>query len=493
MVREGGTWKPIDWAHALELLAAKLKAAPAERIGAIAAPTATVEELHLLQKLVRGLGGESVDARPRAAVSPRKGSPVRTLGRPIASLTTLSRALVVGSFLRKDHPLFAQRLRQAAKHGCKVMSLHALRDDWLLPVGPSVVAAPSQWVAVLESMLGDGAAASDDARAVASMLAQGSGEGAILLGNAVASHPQAAAIERAARALGAATGLTVGWLGEGGNTVGADLVEARPGEGGRDAARMLSGDDPLEVLVTLHAEPERDANDGIAAARALAGTGFVARLTPFVPAPGDHADLVLPVAPFSETSGTFVNAEVRIQSFHGTVKPLGETRPAWKVLRVLGNLLGLPGFDFDTSEAVRIEALGDASAMEAKLAVSTPGGAAESAGIPGPTAGLERIADVPIYAVDAIVRRSPPLQATADARPPVAGVPSEWAAEHGLVDGATVRVAMGEASAELPITVDATLAAGVVRIPASVPLGALHGSVTVEPVRAGTTAAALSA
>ena len=502
MVRDAreGAWKPIDWAGALELLAAKLKGAPAGRVGAVAAPTATVEELHLLQKLVRGLGSENVDARPRAAVSPRRGAPVRTLGRSVASLSTLSRALVVGSFLRKDHPLFAQRLRQAAKQGCKVMSVHALRDDWLLPVGPSVVAPPSRWAEALGSMLGESPAAGDDARAIASMLRQGAGdgEGAILLGNAVATHPDAPAIERAARALGAATGMTVGWLGEGGNAVGADLVEARPGEGGRDAHAMLSGDDPLHVLIALHAEPLLDAHDGAAAARALAGTGFVARLTPFRPTDGDDgADLLLPVAPFTETSGTFVNAEGRVQPFHGVVKPLGETRPGWKVLRVLGNLLGLPGFDFETSDGVRAEAIGDAAGVASRLATpASVAGAEVDAGPPvaaGDASGaLERIADVPIYAVDAIVRRSPPLQATADARrAPIVGVPSEWAAEHGLVGGGPVRVSMRGGDGKgvvLPAVVDATLAAGVVRVPAGLPataaLGPMHGAVTLETVAA---------
>jgi NADH-quinone oxidoreductase subunit G len=287
--------------------------------------------------------------------------------------------------------------------------------------------------------------------------------------------------------------MTVGWLGEGGNAVGADLAGARPGEAGRDAASMLSGENPLEVLLALHAEPVLDANDGAAAARALAGAGFVVRLTPFRPAAGDdRADLLLPVSPFTETAGTFVNAEGRVQSFHGGVKPLGETRPAWKVLRVLGNLLGLPGFDFETADAVRIEALGDAARVEALLASGTAAAAGDSppAAAREQRAGtLERIADVPIYAVDAIVRRSPPLQATTDAlRAPAVGVPSEWAAERGLADGASVRVTMGEASAVLPVAIDATLASGVVRIPAGLvetaTLGPMHGAVTVavEPL-----------
>jgi NADH-quinone oxidoreductase subunit G len=209
----------------------------------------------------------------------------------------------------------------------------------------------------------------------------------------------------------------------------------------------------------------------------------VVALTAFNNAAVEHADVLLPIAPFTETAGTFVNAEGRAQSFHGVVKPLGEARPAWKVLRVLGNLLGLEGFGFESAEDVRAEALGDLSTLAARLdnqaALAAPVDAA--AGI---EPNLERVADVPVYRTDSLVRRAASLQLTADARPPVASLPSALWQQLGLSDGDRVRVAQGQGSAVLPARLDPSLAATAVRVPAAHPdtaaLGPMFGPLTVE-------------
>ncbi len=501
MLRQGGVWKDVSWTDALEYVSRGLTQIAvehgAESIGALASPISTVEELHLLAKVVRGLGSGNVDTRLRATAAPTGA--VRWLGRPIASLSDLQRVLVIGSFLRKDHPLFAQRIRQATKKGAKVMSVHALRDDWLMPMGPSLAVAPSRWVDALGDILSalrsagapgaaDGSrdAPSDEARAMAKAL--GSGERkAVLLGNAAAQHPDAAEIERLGREIAAATGATFGWLVEGGNAVGAQLVGAEPRDGGLDAARMLSASSPLKAMVLLNVEPSFDAGDPVAAQAALAGAEMVVSLTAFRPVPGDDsADVLLPISPFAETSGTFVNADGRVQSFHGVVKPLGEARPAWKVLRVLGNLLGLAGFTFETSEQVKAEALGDDGHVASRLAeavAAAPAPAARRDRTERPAGVLERISDVPIYATDAIVRRAPALQLTADARPPSIGLPSEWAAERGVAAGALVRITQGGASIVLPASIDPSLASNTVRIPVGQPqtaaLGPMFGDVTV--------------
>ena len=240
---------------------------------------------------------------------------------------------------------------------------------------------------------------------------------------------------------------------------------------------------PMKALLLLGVEPVLDAADAAAAKAALAASGLVVALTPFADAAADVADVMLPIAPFTETGGAFVNAEGRLQSFHGVVKPLGETRPAWKVLRVLGNLLELPGFDHETVEDVRAEALGDAAALAARLSnASTLPAALPQAAAPASVTQCERIADVPIYATDSLVRRAGALQRTADARPPVVGVPTPLWGALRLTD--KVLVSDGQTTVLLPAREDRSLAEGTVRIAAGHPdtaaLGAMFGTVTLE-------------
>jgi NADH-quinone oxidoreductase subunit G len=499
-IKQGGQWQTVDWATALDYVADGLKRVKAEfgpaGIGALGSPHATVEELHLLARLVRGLGSESIDFRTRHAdfanVAPEGRA--RWLGMPIAELSRLDRALVVGSFLRKDHPLLAARLRRAARHGAQVHGLNALVDDWAMPTGTRLVAPPSQWPAALAAVAAeiaairgievplavDAGAVTADAKSIAASLLMGESK-AVLLGNAAQQHPQAGRLLALAQWIGHQVGARVGVLGEAANSVGAQLVGALPGAGGLHAGQMLS--QPMKALLLLHTEPVLDAADAAAARQALAGSGLVVALTPFADAAAEVADVMLPVAPFSETAGSFVNAEGRLQAFHGVVKPLGETRPGWKVLRVLGNLLGLAGFAHESAEDVRAEALGDVATIAQRLDNVAPPLAVPAAAASMPAA-PERIADVPIYATDALVRRAPSLQATADARPPLASLSSALWRQLGLKAGARVYVGQGTAGVVLPAVEDPTLAPTAVRVPAGHPdtvaLGPMFGPIQVE-------------
>jgi NADH-quinone oxidoreductase subunit G len=502
MVKQGGEWTTTDWPTALEYIARSLKQIKADHgaasIGALGSAHSTVEELHLLAKLVRGLGSENIDHRVRhadfsAAQGATSGSPsARWLGTSIASLSNLQRVLVVGSFLRKDHPLFAQRIRQAARKGAKVHSINAAHDDWLMPVVTQLPAAPSLWVQALADVAvavaqakGTNAPlagqASDAAQAIATSLLSGERK-AVLLGNAAAQHPNASSLLALANWIGEQTGASVGYLTEAANSVGAQLVSALPGSGGLNAGQMLgaASGGALKACLLLNLEPALDAHNGAAASAALSAMDLVVVMSPFKTAGADVADVMLPIAPFTETSGTFVNAEGRVQSFHGVVKPLGDTRPAWKLLRVLGNMLDLKGFDFETSEEVRAEALGDIASIPARL--NNAGGVAV-AGSASATA-LERIADVPIYATDSLVRRATSLQLTADARAPVASLPPALWSQLGLNDGDKVRVSQGAAMVVLGARVDPALALGTVRVPAghehTAMLGAMFGELRVE-------------
>ncbi len=500
MIKQGGQWVTVDWNTALGFVADGLKRIKGEfgaaAIGALGSAHSTAEELHLLAKLVRGLGSENIDHRTRHAdfSNVAEVGQAHWLGTSVASLSQVNRALVIGSFLRKDHPLFALRLRHAARRGAKVHSLHALHDDWLMPMGTQMTAAPLAWLNALAEIAAAVAATqgveapvavepSEQARAIAASMLTGERR-AVLLGNAAAQHPQAAQLLVLAQWIAEHTGATCGYLGEAANSVGAQLVGAMPGQGGLNAGQMLT--QPMKALLLLNLEPMLDSANAQATRAAMADAGLVVALTSFKDAAVDNADVLLPIAPFTETAGTFVNAEGRAQSFTGVVKPLGDTRPGWKVLRVLGNLLGLPGFEFESSDDVRAQALGDLDTLPERLSNASNSTNAQvtlSAGI-GHSVGLQRIADVPIYATDMLVRRATSLQLSADARSPVVSVPSQLWQQLKLEVGGKVLVAQGQAAVVLPVREDKTLAPDAVRVAAghhaTLALGPMFGAITVE-------------
>jgi NADH-quinone oxidoreductase subunit G len=424
MLKQGGQWKEVDWQTALEYVANGLKNIQrdhgAASIGALVSPHSTVEEAYLAGALLRGLGSDNVDARLRRAEFVA-GDGVQWLGTSIASLTTLQRVLVVGSNLRKDHPLFAQRIRQAARHGAQVNAIVsaaqlAKADAWALPVANSVVTDASGWAqsladvaAAIAAEKGVAAPAAGNASAQAQAIAKsllGGERKAVLLGNGAAHHANASSLLALANWIGEQTGATVGYLTEAANTVGAQWAKAQPQSGGKNAAQMLDGS--LKAVVLLNTEPEFDTAAGAAAVAALDKAEMVVTLSPFK-ANMASSDVLLPIAPFTETSGSFVNAEGRLQSFHAVVKPRGETRPAWKVLRVLGNLLDVPGFSFETSQDVLAKVTAQPLSLSNAIRADVRLGGAVSEPVVAP-----------IYQLDGIVRRAASLQQTADARKEVA-------------------------------------------------------------------------
>ncbi|MDP1613662.1 MAG: NADH-quinone oxidoreductase subunit NuoG [Sulfuritalea sp.] len=504
MVKQGGEWREVDWNVALDYTAHALrdvaKTHGGAAIGGLLSPHATLEEMYLAQKLLRALSSENIDFRLRqsdfSADGKRQGTP--WLGMKIADIGSLDRVLVVGSFLRKDHPLIAQRLRQSAKKGAQVSVLHSADDDLLIKLAARAIAAPSQLPALLAQILkavcalkgvtADAAVAgvtvSAEAQAIAQSLASGTDGGkssGVLLGNFAQQHPQAASLHALAGQIAAALGGKFGFLGEAANSVGGYVAKAVPAAGGLDAVAMLK--DPRQAYVVLGAEPELDCANGAEALAALAKAAVTVVLTPFKsPAMLDYAAVLLPVSPFSETSGTFVNTEGRVQSFYAAAKPLGETRPAWKVLRVLGNLLELNGFDFNSSEDVRAEALGGQPEFVAGLDNGIDAAALNLVAAAG---GIERVADVPIHFADPLVRRSPALQLAADSAAPSARMNAAMLAKFGLAAGDRAKVGAGAtASVILPVQLDAALPDGVVRIAAAhadtVALGPMSAVLSVE-------------
>ena len=382
----------------------------------MASPHSTAEELFLAAALTRGLGSQNIDTRLRAAEFAHEGK-VRWLGTSVASLSTLQRVLLIGSNVRKDQPLLALRLRNAVRNGGKVNALNAQAFDWAMPVANTLVAEAAQWVQALADIAAAvgaitgaaapvaGNASNATAQAIAKSLTGGERK-AILLGNAAAHHAKASSLLSLANWIGAQTGATVGYLGEAANTVGAQVVGALPSAGGQNAGQMLAGG--LKAVLLLNTEPAFDAANGAAAAQAIGKAEMVVTMSPFK-ANMDISDVLLPIAPFSETAGTFINTEGRVQSFHGVVKALGDTRPAWKVLRVLGSMLNVPGFEFETIEEVRAKAIpANVSAMLSN--------ACSAAVDVTPAAAQPAVAS--IYQLDSLVRRAPSLQLTADAKHP---------------------------------------------------------------------------
>jgi NADH-quinone oxidoreductase subunit G len=419
MLKQGGEWKTVDWQTALEYVANGLQQVKnthgAHAIGTLASPHSTAEELYLAANLTRALGSQNIDSRLRAADFFHEGG-VRWLGTSIAALSDLQRTLVIGANLRKDHPLLAQRIRQAARKGGQVNALNAVASDWAMPVAHSLLTDASNWVQALADIAAAisthtgvlapvaGNAEQPQAQAIAKSLMGGERK-AILLGNAAAHHARASSLLALANWIGAQTGATVGFLGEAANTVGAQLVGALPVANGLNAGQMLQAG-ALKAVLLLNNEPEFDTADGAAARAALSGADMVVTLSPFK-TNLDISDVLLPISPFTETAGTFVNTEGRAQSFHGVVRPLGETRPAWKVLRVLGSMLGLPGFDQETLEQVREQALPQDVAARLSNACSAW---IDVNPVPGQPASAS------IYQLDGLVRRAASLQQTADAK-----------------------------------------------------------------------------
>jgi NADH-quinone oxidoreductase subunit G len=432
-----------------------------------------------------------VDFRLRQSDFSADAKVVPWLGMPIAGIDGLDRVLVVGSTLRKDHPLIANRLRQAAKKALQVNLINPFDDDLLMRVANKTIVAPSRLAHALAQVVKAVAQAKNApvpagvaavevgevAQRIADSLVSGK-NAAVFLGNFAQHHPGATQLHALAQTLADLAGAKFGFLGEAANSVGGHLAGALSG---MNAGQLVA--QPRKAYVLLGVEPELDCFDSRAALAAMKSAEFVVALSPYQHGALAYAHALLPVSPFTETSGTFVSTEGRVQSFRGVVQPLAETRPAWKILRVLGNLLGIAGFDYDNSEQVLKDALHGADvAARLNNRLAAPAiGALDPAG-----GGLERIGEVPIYQADAIVRRAASLQKTHDAAAPVAAMNGDLFGRLKLRDGDRVKVTQAGGSVVMAAVRDDKLPANCVRVAAAHPLtaelGGMAGAIMVERV-----------
>ncbi|MGV3626230.1 MAG: NADH-quinone oxidoreductase subunit NuoG [Betaproteobacteria bacterium] len=501
MLKKVGQWQEVEWPVALEFIASELKrikaAHGAESIGALATPHQTLEELHLLQKLLRGYGSGNVDFRLRQADFSADGklAGIPWLGMSITDFAQLDRVLVVGSTLRKDHPLLAHRLRQSTKKKTELNLIHAADDDLLMRVANKAIVAPAllpQTLAQVVKAAAEiknaavpeavrGVTVGDAAKRIAESLVSGEKAG-VFLGNFAEQHPAAAALHALAQALTEILGCPFGFLGAAANSVGGYVAGCVPNGklAGKNARQMIEA--PLKAYLLLGVEPELDMHNPRQAMAAMNEAELVVAMSPFLHGATEYAHVLLPIAPFTETAGTYISTEGRVQTFNGVVKPLGETRPAWKVLRVLGNLLGLTGFEHDGADDAQREALHGKTEIfnkNNKLQYSL-------VSLTAAATGLSRIAEVPIYAADALARRAPSLQKTRDAQAPVASMNRALADQLGLRDGDFVRVMQDGGEVTLPYAIDDQLPVNGVRVALArietAMLGASGAALTVERV-----------
>ena len=498
MVKQNNEWIECDWQDALEYVQSGLSGVKADHgadsIAALAHPMSTVEELYLLKKLMNDFGSSKIESRLRQ-IDNQIPSGTNWLGMPVEKLEHLDRCLVIGSFLRKDHPLLAARLRKAAKSGLQLMRIDSGSDDWLINNTTGIKSAPSNWINQLIELAcaiatekGINAPCqvvevSDQILAFAKKLISGQ-EKAVFIGNTALAHPNYSQIDALATWIASSVGASLGFLGDGANFVGAQVLGAvSSGDQGGIQAILHS---KVKAFVLLNLEPMVDLPDPLLARSALQNAQTVIALSAY--ASDDLlelADVILPITPYAEQAGTYINIAGEIQSTQASVKPLGQARPAWKVLRVLGGLLELPTFNFNTVEEVRSVAIGQ---YENKVVMPTHQSIEGNAQLESHTSSTyERLADVPIHFTDPIVRRSAALKLTLDSKKALkVGLPKKLFEEMNLKEGDAIRISQGESKVVMPATLEKELVDGVIRLSAATPasslLGSMFGLLTLERV-----------
>ena len=431
MLKRDGEWIETDWSTALQAVAEGLPPAAAEkngeRVGFVASPSATLEELYLLARLSRGLGSDNIDHRLRRTdfTCQDSDSLMPGIGMPLAELEKVDAALIVCADLRREAPMLAHRIRKAANNGAKICFLNPDKLDLLFSVSEYLTAAPSKIPDVLEDILtatSHTGGEDDVPNAVATIagMLRDANDPVIMLGHLAGRHPEFGRLCHLASQLAVASDARLALVTEGANSAGGALAGALPHRNiggkpvavaGKTSSEMLS--EPLAACVLFGIEPEYDTQVGVASIAALEQTPLVVSMTPFVTdTMKSYADILLPIGTFAETAGTYVNCEGRWQSFGGVANPVGASRPGWKVLRVLGNLLELDGFDFGSADDVRNEIASLTNDVRPGNDIDRNGGKGEKSAVD--TTEKPVLVEVPMYAIDSLVRRSVALQSTRD-------------------------------------------------------------------------------
>lgn len=516
MIKQNGAWHEVDWEVALEQTRDRLNTIVdrhgADALAGLAAPWATLEELYLFQKLLRGLGCANIDHRIRQHdfrdddIAPA----FPWLGQSLVDLESVDTALLIGAWPRKEQPLINHRLRKAARKGAKIMAINPADYAQNFDYAFTQVVAPSQLVqtlaAIVKALVEQGATTevdvsdtiknvqvSDEQRHIAEVL-RAPGAATVLLGVQAMAHPEFSTLRALVGTVADLTGARFGYLSESANSSGAWLAGVLPQRGplatqldatGLDARAMF--EQPRQAYCLFGLEPERDCWNGRDTLQALKQADCVVAFSAYDSATlRDYADIVLPLALYAETAGSYVNVEGRLQAFNGAVTPPGLVRPGWKILRVLGNLFDLPGFDYDSAEQVRNELATAINALKPdnrgwRLPITLPATHAATNKINS----IERISFIPTNSLDPLVRHALALQQTTDVADGCVHLHPRTAERLGLSAGMKVRVQNGAGSAELPLNLDASLAPDCALIhathPDTIELGGWFGFLEIKP------------
>ncbi|MFO1493234.1 MAG: NADH-quinone oxidoreductase subunit NuoG [Lysobacterales bacterium] len=435
MLKRAGQWVPVSWEEAIEQVAGELRGVVsrhgADQLASLVSPNVSAEEMLLLQALTRGLGSSNVDHRLQQLDfrddAARATAPV--FGAPLADYVHARSILLVGAHPRHEAPLLGHRIRRAWKLGAEIHAVNPLGFDHHYSLSNDLVCTPDQMVAELAAVLcaalnrqgqpvpawvsALAAAASERTTAIAaSLLARTPAR--ILYGHQAAAHAQASALRALAQLLAQCTQASYDELPAGANAVAAwqtgCVPHRRPDSAAASAGAHLGQllATPRKAYVLYGAEVPEDFADPRAAQAALAQAECVIAFTAFASdAVRAHAHIILPIGLPAEIDGTYVNVDQCVQRANAAAKLPGEARPGWRVLRALGERLSVAGFDFVELQELRARLDPLLSTKPAAAADTQAYGLERADG-----AGLIVQRYVPIYAVDAMVRRSPALQGT---------------------------------------------------------------------------------
>lgn len=492
MIREDGKWVTVSWQRAMETVVKYLQSMVheqgADKLGALVSPSSTVEEMYLLQKIMRGLGSPHIDHRLREIDTSDQAEFGAYPGFEM-DLTALEKAdaiLLLGSNLQKEQPLAALRVRKAIANGATLATVNFVDYQFNFKVDAKHIVAPHAFVHELNRLVN--AFETNTDHPIASLL-RGKERVCVMVGTQALHHTEAASIRWLASKVATLTGGKLNLMTDGSNAAGAWLAGAVPHrlpagkpatQVGLSVSEMLTK--PRKLYVLLNVEPELDGANAAVFVDALKQAKQIIALSLYRnPVLEQHADVILPVAPFTETAGTYVNAMGEWQSFTGMAAPFGHSRPAWKILRVLGTLLQLDGFDYADAAQVKHELHADVLAMQPRHMHF------KAKAVGDRRATLSRVGEIPIYAIDHLTRRAEPLQQTQAlmlGELAVVRLHHETAKALNLAAGQEVTVQQQGAQVRLPLVIDERLPRGAAYVPGAIAatamLGDLFGDIDIN-------------